>query len=169
MIKLKYLIETTTRSKYTSDSDVKRMMTFPNGYYINELLSMRARSENGDLMQNCLQWSYGDGMSRNTLNNLDIEDDENYMDISQSDYANNRFFTLNDKIGKPHATIMIDQRFNLHDVVGKQDAPVIKKYTPYLIKFLKEFYQQIAKEKNDPQIFFKNMERLKDSLNDSQI
>lgn len=57
-----------------------------------------------------------------------------------------RFFSLRDASNDTHATLKLDEKGNVGEIKGKQNAPVSKKYDPYILDFLEvsPFIQSVS-------------------------
>lgn len=101
------------RDEKIQEGTVKRIRSFNNGYSIVQLVDEQSYKREGALMQHCVA-AYA-GRTESVI------------------------YSLRDTQNEPHTTIEVDATQTPHTVVqikGKQNAPPVQKYVPYLVEFL---------------------------------
>jgi hypothetical protein len=104
------------RSVRTLASDETLVCELEDGFYVVQMLTPRALDRESALMQHCI----GDGAYDEALIMTD-----------------DRFLSLRDPSGKPHATLQVSGR-HLYQLQGKQNSRPLPKYLSKLTPFLRE-------------------------------
>lgn len=118
--------------------DIETVLKFKDGFSFVRLLSKKAYDLEGQQMGHCVG-SYWDETHGNDEN---YGDDEGEQGEGQYEYEPELYapiiYSLRDPKGLPHVTIEVRGESVIHQIKGKENAPPIPKYVPYIKQFIED-------------------------------